>query len=463
MAGGAAYAYDTAHSPAPDHRGRRPRPARGDAGVLPVLGLQRSAGNAAVAAVLGRAVQREAAPAKADPTLERFVSQVVDKVDDDDYDKVFLATVLAGAKYDARQFAALLTARTSKQHGNYFTGMVRLLEDGLGSRAALGMLGVFAGRGVDVQTAVVAPSLQPMAVIAGFKALLVTYNELRAAGKVSREDQVRVAAAASAVADVLRPIEAKRAKGGVRVQVAGGAATAAGVLWRSAAALAADDVTGIGVADDVIIPFVVVGAAVLGAVALIAGSAPPEILDYAPAQQAARAAVQLMQQVVSRPVPIAPPMPPPMPPLELGKRDKPKKPGKQTEPTPGRTAEPVPLEPADRKRREKTYVMRFQVQWATRHGGPTFGEPAVAEYAPGVTVAQALAALATAVGKTTPRAAQEAAAPAVAKQRKYIAAQPATGGLPDGVGRSRSVYFPYERYTDARVDVENLLGHNLRV
>ena len=38
------------------------------------------------------------------------------------------------------------------------------------------------------------------------------------------------------MADVLRPIEAKKAKGGVRVQVAGGAATAAGVRLTEPAA-----------------------------------------------------------------------------------------------------------------------------------------------------------------------------------------------------------------------------------
>jgi hypothetical protein len=104
-------------------------------------------------------------------------------------------------------------------------------------------------------------------------------------------------------------------------------------------------------------------------------------------------------------------------------------------------------------------VMRFQVQWNSGHGGPTFGQPASAPDPPGVTTVQAVAALHAVWARVTPEAAQRAAAPAVARQEQYIRSRP-----PHGIsGRtSNSEYFVYQRYTDARVDVENLVGTNLR-
>jgi hypothetical protein len=63
----------------------------------------------------------------------------------------------------------------------------------------------------------------------------------------------------------------------------GGAAGAAAVAWSAAAALAADDGTVIGIADDVAIPFVIVAAVAFSAVAAFSGPK-PQILDYAPAK-----------------------------------------------------------------------------------------------------------------------------------------------------------------------------------
>lgn len=105
-------------------------------------------------------------------------------------------------------------------------------------------------------------------------------------------------------------------------------------------------------------------------------------------------------------------------------------------------------------------AMRFQVQWNTRNNGPTFALAAYASPNPGVTTVQALATLATVMMTVTPKRAQEAAAPAAAKQMRWISGRP-----PAGVAGqlSHSEYFQYQGYTDARVDVENLRGHNLKV
>jgi hypothetical protein len=293
-------------------------------------------------------VSRSPGKKPTDRTMQRFLDQVVDKVDDEDGDKVFLSAVLNGLKYDPKQFANLLIAKPNATYGNYFTATVDLLQSEWGTRMAMLFVERAARYGVDVQAGTRAPSLSPIAVVAKFKALLATYNEMAKQGRVSTDDQRRVRDAAAAVAAALRPIEQKLTKP-PGVKLAGGAAIAAGALWKTAAGLAADDVTGVGVADDIAIPFVVVGAVVLSAIALLPGRVPPEILDYKPAEATAKAAVLLMQQVVSRPVPIVPPMPPPMPPPDLGrKREPPKEPQKEPPIKVGPRIEPIPGEPPQR-------------------------------------------------------------------------------------------------------------------
>jgi len=69
-----------------------------------------------------------------------------------------------------------------------------------------------------------------------------------------------------------------------------------------------------------------------------------------------------------------------------------------------------------------------------------------------------LTALAVAI---TPDKAQQAAQPAKVKQIAWISSRP-PAGIATG-GYSKSEYFSYKNYTDARVDVENIRGHNLRV
>ncbi len=114
-----------------------------------------------------------------------------------------------------------------------------------------------------------------------------------------------------------------------------------------------------------------------------------------------------------------------------------------------------------KKRDEKPSTMRFQVQWNTDKGGPTFSQVATAPSSTGVTTAQATIALEATVAKVTPDQAQEAALPAKTKQINWIKSRP-TAGIAVG-GYSKSEYFRYKKFTDARVDVENLRGHNLRV
>src|SRR5205823_3074876 len=110
--------------------------------------------------------------------------------------------------------------------------------------------------------------------------------------------------------------------------------------------------------------------------------------------------------------------------------------------------------PEEERRRKKSFVMRFQVQWNTKGGGPTFSQVATAPADPGVTTSRAVTALNATVASVTPNAAKEAAQPAAAKQRKWILSRPPAGIATSGY--SKSEYFAYRGYTDARVDVENL-------
>jgi hypothetical protein len=58
-------------------------------------------------------------------------------------------------------------------------------------------------------------------------------------------------------------------------------------------------VTAVGVADDIAIPFVVVGAIVLTGIAAFTGGPKPTILDYAPAKTAVHAALRQMTELLA--------------------------------------------------------------------------------------------------------------------------------------------------------------------
>jgi hypothetical protein len=106
-------------------------------------------------------------------------------------------------------------------------------------------------------------------------------------------------------------------------------------------------------------------------------------------------------------------------------------------------------------------TMRFQVQWDTDKTNQNFSQTAIAPQNPGVSVAEAEGALAAALVKVVPKTAQDASIPAAVKQVRWIRGRPPAGVGP-GVYK-RSEYFKFGRFTDARVDVENLVGQNLRM
>lgn len=117
--------------------------------------------------------------------------------------------------------------------------------------------------------------------------------------------------------------------------------------------------------------------------------------------------------------------------------------------------------PRGRTRRQQMNNMRFQVQWGTNAGGPTFSNVATAPSTTGVTTLQAISTLQATVAAVRPNKAKKAAQTAAAKQSAWIASRP-PAGIATG-GYSKSEYFSYGGFSDARVDVENLRGHNLKI
>jgi hypothetical protein len=103
--------------------------------------------------------------------------------------------------------------------------------------------------------------------------------------------------------------------------------------------------------------------------------------------------------------------------------------------------------------------MRFQVQWNTKGNGPTFSVVKTAPSATGVTVLQAVDGLDAVLAKVIPEAAKEAAEPAKNKQQEWVRSVPPAGITLQGWSRSEDFYYDYP---DARVDVENIRGHNLK-
>jgi hypothetical protein len=130
------------------------------------------------------------------------------------------------------------------------------------------------------------------------------------------------------------------------------------------------------------------------------------------------------------------------------------------EPKPEKTGPTIGPGPVEEEKPDAN-AMRFQVQWGTNEGGPTFSQVSVGPRDPGVTTNQAVEAVNAVVSTVVPKAARQAAEPAAAKQIRWILARPPQGIGPERI--SHSEYFEYSRYTDARVDVENLRGRNLRV
>jgi hypothetical protein len=124
---------------------------------------------------------------------------------------------------------------------------------------------------------------------------------------------------------------------------------------------------------------------------------------------------------------------------------------------------PPPL-PGDPKGPQPLAVMRFQVQWNSRAKDPKKkGQFSRVESAPwriGVTATAAEAKLRSVHAIVTPSSARKASEGAMEAQATWIRSRP-----PAGIANARgswSKYFDYI-YPDARVDVENVIGHNLKL
>lgn len=124
-------------------------------------------------------------------------------------------------------------------------------------------------------------------------------------------------------------------------------------------------------------------------------------------------------------------------------------------------AEPKAV-PTTQERRRDWGLMRFQIQWDTKGSNQVFSTTATAASEMGVTSAEAQAKMRLAHAQVAPSKAKAAAIPAVEEAVAYIRSAPAAGGIAGG-GRSKSFYFSYKNFGDARADVENLKGHNLRI
>jgi hypothetical protein len=365
-----------AHKPRETRQAASARPARfgwtypgHGRGGNPILRLQRTIGNQAVQRLLPSPLR---ASAGAEGTIQRqprpsqhlveLARTTIDELDDDQNKKVLLSAVLAAARRrELPAFAALLKAKRHPSSGDYFIYLVSVLEEEFGSKVTVGILKWFADAGVDIVKQLPTHSLEPLAAVAKFKSQINQYRALVSTGKVPEADRQRVGELIAEADRAIRGIEGPAQKPGGKVKQAGGVAMAAGVLWKSAAALAADDVTGIGVADDVAIPFVVIGAVVLSGIALFSSGPKPEMLDFGPAKAKVNAALLAMAAAAEvavqrpRPVPLPPPQQPPKqeriePPVKTDPRPSPK-PTKTTDPIPVPVPQPEPEEDQRRRRR----------------------------------------------------------------------------------------------------------------
>jgi len=313
-------------------------------------------------------VQREVKPPESQPSyrLRQLAQTAIDELDGDRSKKLLLQIVISAKKLsETAAFARLLKAKSHRDFGDYFIFLITELEQDYGSKTTVEILKWFADEGVDVVQQLKPSGVQALAAVAKFKSLLQHYQALLHAGKISASDQQRINALIQEAQTALRSIEHPHGKPGVQVKRMGGIAIAAGVAWKTAGALAADDLTGIGVADDIAIPFVIVAAAVLSGIALFSGGPKPPVLDYGPALTQIHAALLAMTTAMQvaeprpRPIPVPPPPLPGRPPTE--KREPPSKEPPREAPvsprkTPTKTIDIIPTpptqtEPEERRRR----------------------------------------------------------------------------------------------------------------
>jgi hypothetical protein len=271
-----------------------------------LLALQLRAGNRAVTRLVradGRTLARSHQPTTAprgSPEVEALAQQAIDQLTGSRSSKILLATVLSAAKRgELPVFAALLKAHPHDDYTDCFVALAHEFAEHLGSMQAVSILEIFADAGVDVAKDVPTVDLQPLGAVAGFKSFIKQVRRLIDADELSREDATELQALISEAAAALRDVEHERRPAGPRVKLMGGVAMAAGGLWRVAGALAADDVTGIGVADDVAIPFVVVAAAILSAIVVFGSGSKVRQVDYRPVVEKVGAALRKMTDLVA--------------------------------------------------------------------------------------------------------------------------------------------------------------------
>jgi hypothetical protein len=302
-----------------------------------------------VSAAAGVAIQREVKPSH---HLRELARMAINGLDDDERKIVLAAVVNANRRSELPAFAAILRAKPHKTYGDYFIFLIAELEQSWGSKSTVSILKWFADAGVDISK--LNYSLDPLAAVARFKSLVQRYQTALSSGRVREADRQRVDQAIAEAEVFLRRIEGPARKPGAQVEQMGGVAIAAGVLWKTAGVLAADDATVIGVADDVAIPFVIIAAATLSAIALFAGGRKPEILDYGPAKAKVDAALAAIAAAVDVAVHVPRPAPLPSPPRSPTRE--PQRPPPRPEPEPGpqtgRTVDivPQPDQPKEEKR-----------------------------------------------------------------------------------------------------------------
>lgn len=231
--------------------------------------------------------------------LSEISKTAIDELDGDKSKKVLLSTVLAAAKlHELPAFTAILKAAPDATFGDHFIFLINELQEDYGSQNTVSILQLFADAGINITAKLDTYDLQPLAAVATFKSTAVRFKQLYLSGDLSQADMQRVGILLREAETALRSIEGPSRKPGPQVKRAGvaGAAVAA---WEIAGALAADDVTAVGVADDVAIPFVVVGAIILTGIAALSGGPKPTMLDYAPAKNAVQSALRQMTDLLA--------------------------------------------------------------------------------------------------------------------------------------------------------------------
>jgi hypothetical protein len=229
-------------------------------------------------------------------------ARAIELMDDDGSKKELLSLVLSvSRRHELRAFTRLLKQAHDDDYEDHFVHLVYRLNNDWGTRIAVGLLQGFADAGVDLTKEL--PSYgepAPLAAVATFKSLTTRLAALVRSGDLSKADTTELQTLLRAAEDALRQVDPPKPAGGPgpRVKLAG-VAGAAAAAWSIAGGLAADDVTVVGVADDVAIPFVIIAAAALTAIAVFTGGPKPEKLDFGPARRPVEAALRKMVELVA--------------------------------------------------------------------------------------------------------------------------------------------------------------------